>query len=57
MKVIIPLGLFLIICFSGAFVGIAGGVQWGTPACGFLAFCTLGVALYLVLAVCGGFDD
>lgn len=40
-KVILSVALFIAICFSGAFVCVAGGVQWGTPDCGFAAFMTL----------------
>ena len=36
---------FVVICVCGVFVGLAGGVSWGGPVCGFLSFITLAVAL------------
>ena len=35
----------------GLFVGLAGGVEWGTVSCGIVAACTLATALIFGAAV------
>lgn len=41
------IGVFSGVCLAGLFVGAAGGVEWGTPSCGGVAFVTLIVAALL----------
>ena len=43
-KFLIP---FSIACFSGLFVGLAAGTEWGTASCGVLAGVTLAIACFL----------
>lgn len=50
-KAILSAAVFITICASGAFVCLAGGVQWGTPDCGFGALATLFAAVVSVVAI------
>ncbi|ULH09619.1 hypothetical protein MF265_16780 [Serratia marcescens] len=41
---------FLAVCGAGLFVGMAGGAEWGTTPCGFVALVTLSVATFVSFA-------
>lgn len=36
--------LFLLGCAAGMFIGLAGGVQWGTFDCGWLSLMTIAMS-------------